>query len=99
MPDHTEMLTLARRLERTDIAHARDDRRALLLFWYGTGASRLRAEAVTAPAARAEHARLASAVADVAADPRPSAAALRRIGAALLRIEHEVDETRQHAHG
>ena len=96
--DHTEMFALAQRLQRTDAAHARDDRRALLLFWYGTGASRLRAEEDALLAAwerhggrdqplnasiRGQRARLGRAVADVAADPHPSALALRRVGAAL----------------
>ena len=99
--DHTEMFALARRLERSDAARARDDRRALLLFWYGTGATRLRAEEgalLTAwerhggrdhplnAAIRAQHDRLARAIADIAAEPRPSAAALRRIGAALTAL-------------
>ena len=107
--DHTEMFALARRLERTDAAHARADRRALLLFWYGTGAARMRlneAALLTAwerhggrdhplnAAIRAQHDRLARAIAGMAADPRPSPAALRRIGAALtalLRVqEHEL---------
>ena len=105
--DHGEMFALARRLERTDAAHARDDRRALLLFWYGTGASRLRADedALLAAwerhggrdhplnaASRARHARLARAVADVAAESRPSAAALRRVGAALAALVRIQDQ-------
>ena len=105
--DHTEMFALARRLERTDPAHARDDRRALLLFWYGTGASRLRAEEDALLAAwerhggrdhplnaaiRAQHDRLAGAVADVAGDPRPSVAALRRVGVALARLVRVQDQ-------
>jgi hypothetical protein len=99
--DHGEMFALAQRLERTDAARARDDRRALLLFWYGTGASRLRAEEDVLlgawerhggrdhplnAAVRAEHGRLAHAVADVAATPYPSAAILRRVGAALTTV-------------
>ena len=106
-PDHTEMFALAQRLERTDDAHARDDRRALLLFWYGTGATRLRAEEDVLLAAwerhggrdhplnaaiRAEHARLARAVAGVAADPYPPAAALRRVGAALAALVRVQDQ-------
>jgi len=105
--DHTEMFALARRLERTDDAHARDDRRALLLFWYGTGATRLRAEEDAlleawerhggrdhpfSAAIRAEHARLARAVADVAPDPYPSAATLRRVGAALAALVRVQDQ-------
>ena len=106
-PDHTEMFALAQRLERTDDAHARDDRRALLLFWYGTGATRLRAEEDALLAAwerhggrdhplnaaiRAEHGRLSRSVADVAAEPRPSAAALRRVGAALAALVRVQDQ-------
>ena len=105
--DHTEMFALAQRLERTDAAHVRDDRRALLLFWYGTGASRLRAEEDALLAAwerhgghdhplnaaiRAQHDRLAQAVAGVAGDPRPSVAALRRIGFALARLVRVQDQ-------
>ena len=105
--DHTEMFALAQRLERTDAAHARDDRRALLLFWYGTGASRLRAEEDALLAAwerhggrdhplnasiRTQHDRLAQAVAGVAADPYPSVAALRRVGAALARLVRAQDQ-------
>ena len=100
-PDHAEMFALARRLERTDAAHARDDRRALLLFWFGTGAARLHAEEdalLTAwerhggrdhplnAAIRAERDRLSCAVAEVAAEPRPSAADIRRVGAALTTL-------------
>jgi hypothetical protein len=100
-PDHSEAFALARRLEGTDDARARDDRRALLLFWYGTGASRLREEEDALLSAwerhggrdhplnasvRAEHARLAGAVADVAAEPFPSAPTLRRVGAALTAL-------------
>ena len=99
--DHGEMFALAQRLGRTDAAHARDDRRALMLFWYGTGASRLRAEEDVLlgaweqqggrdhplnAAVRSEHGRLAQAVADVAATPYPSAATLRRVGAALTTV-------------
>ena len=106
-PDHTEMFALAQRLERTDAAHARDDRRALLLFWYGTGASRLLAEEDALLAAwerhggrdhplnaaiRAAHARLADAVADVAADPYPSVTVLRRVGAALAALVRVQDQ-------
>ena len=105
--DHTELFALAHRLERTDAAHVRDDRRALLLFWYGTGASRLRADGNALLAAwerhggrnhplnaaiRAEHTRLAHAVADVAADSHPSAAALRRVGAALAALVRVQDQ-------
>ena len=105
--DHAEMFALARRLERTDAAHARDDRRALLLFWYGTGASRLRAEEDALLSAwerhggrdeplnaaiRAQHDRLTHAVADVAGDPRPSVPALRRVGVALARLVRVQDQ-------
>ena len=100
-PDHAEMFALAQRLERTDAAHVRDDRRALLLFWFGTGAARLHAEEDALlnawerhggrdhplnAAIRAERDRLSCAVADVAADPRPSAPAVRRVGAALTTL-------------
>jgi hypothetical protein len=105
--DHTEMFALSRRLERTDDAHVRDDRRALLLFWYGTGGSRLRAEEDALLAAwerhggrdhplnaaiRAQHARLGHAVAEVAGDPGPSVAALRRVGVALARLVRVQDK-------
>jgi streptomycin 6-kinase len=100
-PDHGEMFALARRLERTDAGHVRDDRRALLLFWFGSGAARLHAEEdalLTAwerhggrdhplnAAIRAEHDRLSRAVADVAVEPRPSPDSIRRVGAALTTL-------------
>ena len=96
--EHAEALRLARRLMRADAASAADDRRALLLHWYGAGAAQLRAEEHVLLAAwarhggdehpltaaiRAEHARLAAAVAAVAADPDASAERLREIGRAL----------------
>jgi len=96
--EHAEALALARRLQRCDCATARDDRRALLLFWYGSGATRLRAEMRVlldawrrhggedhplSAAIRAEQARIAREVAAVAADADPSAARLRRIGDVL----------------
>ena len=100
-PDRAEALALAHRLERTDAARARDDRRALLLFWYGSGATRLRVEEDALLGAwerhggrdhplnasiRAEHARLSRDVAGVAAGPVPSAPELRRIGAELVAL-------------
>ena len=42
--EHAEALGLARRLRCSDAGTAADDRRALLLFWYGSCASRLKAE-------------------------------------------------------
>jgi hypothetical protein len=96
--DHAEPLAVARRLQRSEPATAADDRRALLLFWYGSGATRLRAEDDALLAAwgrhggadhplsaaiRAEHARLSHVVASTAADGRSSAETLRHIGDAL----------------
>jgi len=93
--EHAEALALARRLERSTGPTAADDRRALLLFWYGSGATRLKAEedALLAgwrrhggddhplsAAIRAEHARLADEVAAIAADAGTSAARLRITG-------------------
>lgn len=97
-PDHREAFALARRLEHADPASAAEDRRALLLYWYGFGAARLRAEENVLLAAwelhggaahpfnavvRAAHARLASEIASIAEDAVPSAARLRRLGASL----------------
>ena len=93
--EHAEALALARRLQRSDARTAADDRRALLLFWYGSGATRLKAEEDTLLAAwrrhggddhplsaviRAEHARLADEIAAIAADAGTSAARLRTTG-------------------
>ncbi len=97
-PDHGEALALARRLEHADAASCPDDRRALLLYWYGFGAARLRAEEDVMLAAwerhggadhpfnavvRSQHARLTAEVAAIAADPLVSAERLRRLGASL----------------
>lgn len=96
--DHAEALAVARRLQRSEPATAADDRRALLLFWYGSGATRLRAEADVllaawdrhggadhplAAAIRAEHARISDEAAAIAADGRAPARRLRRFGDAL----------------
>jgi hypothetical protein len=78
----------------------------LLLYWYGSGASHLRAEEdilLTAwgrhggadhplsAAIRADHARLAGHVAAVAEDPRAAADELRRIGIALAALIRRVE--------
>ena len=96
--EHAEALALSRRLRCSDAGTAADDRRALLLFWYGSGASRLKAEEEVLLAAwrrhggddhplsaamRAEHARLADEIAAIAADAHTSAARLRHAGDAL----------------
>ena len=96
--EHAEALGLARRLRCSDAGTAADDRRALLLFWYGSGASRLKAEEEVLLAAwrrhggddhplsaamRAELARLADEIAAVAADAHTTAARLRHAGDAL----------------
>lgn len=98
--DHAEALALARRLQNSDAETAADDRRALLLFWYGFGASRLWAEDhPLSVAIRTEHARLAGEVAAIAADAHASAAQLRYAGAALgayvLRQDREIRGLRQ----
>lgn len=104
--DHTEAFALARRLECSDAGSVRDDRRALLLFWYGSGAARLRLEEDVllsaweryggrdhplGAAIRSELARLAAAVEEIAADAAPSAGALRRVGAALTALLRDQD--------
>ena len=96
--DHAEALAVARRLQRSRPASAADDRRALLLFWYGSGATRLRAEDDVllgawrrhggedhplSAAIRGEAARLHREIAAIAADASPSAGRLRRAGEAL----------------
>ncbi len=96
--DHAEALAVARRLQRSEPATSADDRRALLLFWYGTGATRLRAEDDVllaawerdggadhppADAIRAERARISDEAAAIAADGRTSPARLREFGDAL----------------
>jgi hypothetical protein len=96
--EHAEALGLARRLRCSDAGTAADDRRALLLFWYGSGASRLNGEQEVLLAAwrrhggddhplsaamRAEHSRLGDEIAAIAADAHTSAARLRHAGDAL----------------
>jgi hypothetical protein len=103
MTGHAEALELAQRLKQADASTAPDCRRALLLYWYGSGASHLRAEEDLLLSAwerhggtdhplnaaiRAEHARLAEQVAAVAEDPRPGADELRSIGTALAGHVH-----------
>ena len=93
--EHAEALALARRLRCSDTRTAADDRRALLLFWYGSGASRLKTEEEVLLAAwrrhggddhplsaamRAEHDRLADEIAAIAADAHAPAARLRHVG-------------------
>jgi len=99
--EHAEALALARRLQRSDPDSAADDRRALLLFWYGSGASRLRTEEnlllaawrrhggedhPLAAAITAEHQRLAREVEALAADARSPARRLRRAGHGLTAL-------------
>src|SRR5688500_10268212 len=82
---HSESMLLARRLRRSNAARAADDRRALLRYWYGSGAARLHAEEHVLLAAwerhggadhplnaaiRAELTRLGESVEAVAADPQ-----------------------------
>ncbi len=101
--EHSEALALARRLERADDRTAPEHRRALLLYWYGTGAAHLRAEEhvlLTAwerhggadhplhASIRADHARLADAIARIAADARPAVGELRRAGRDLAAHVH-----------
>lgn len=96
--EHAEALALARRLQRSDARTAADDRRALLLFWYGSGATRLKAEEDALIAAwrrhggddhplsaaiRAERAWLADEIAAIAADSGTSATRLRTTGRKL----------------
>jgi hypothetical protein len=92
---HREALEVARRLQLADDASAAEARRALLLYWYGTGAGHLRTEEHLLLAAwerhggldhplngaiRAEHTRLRHAVRAVAHDETSSAATLGRLG-------------------
>ncbi len=96
--EHAEAVALARRLRCSDAGTAADDRRALLLFWYGTGATRLQAEDDAllatwerdggadhppADAIRAERARISDEAAAIAADGRTSPVRLRDFGDAL----------------
>jgi hypothetical protein len=93
--EHGEAVALARRLRCADAGTVADDRRALLLFWYGSGASHLKTEEELllatwrrhggedhplSAAMRAEYARLADEIAAIAADPHTSAARLRHAG-------------------
>jgi hypothetical protein len=97
--DHQPARRLAHRLERADAATAAEDRRALLTYWYGAGASHLRAETHVLSAAwdrhggaghplnasvRGELERLSRRVGAVAADPLTPAQELRGIGRDLL---------------
>jgi hypothetical protein len=98
--DHAEALALALRLQNSDAETAAEHRRALLLFWYGSGASRLWAgDRPLSAAIRAEHTRLAGEVAAIAADAQASTARLRQAGAALrayvLRQDRELRGLRQ----
>jgi hypothetical protein len=104
--DHAEALAVARRLQRSEPATAADDRRALLLFWYGSGATRLHAEEDVliaawerhggdghplASAIRAGLARLTGDVRAIAADSQASPARLSRaLAAHVLRHEREL---------
>ena len=96
--DHAEALGVARRLQRSEPATAADDRRALLLFWYGFGATRLQAEGDVllaawerhvgadhplAAAIRAEQVRISDEAAAIAEDGSSPAARLRQFGDAL----------------
>jgi hypothetical protein len=95
---HEPARRLARRLERSAADTAADDRRALLTYWFGSGASHLRAEEHVLLEAwnrhgganhplnvsvRDELSALSRRVAAVAADPRSDSAELRSIGSAL----------------
>jgi hypothetical protein len=104
--EHAEALALAHRLRCSDARTAADDRRALLLFWYGSGASRLKAEEDALLAAwrrhggddhplsaaiRAEQARLADEVVAIAAAADTSVARLRHVGDLLGAHVHRQD--------
>jgi hypothetical protein len=97
-PDHHEAFALAGRLKHADDASAADDRRELLLFWYGFGAGHLRADQDVLLRAwerhggtdhplnatiRADYARLEHEIAAIAAQSHPSVARLRHAGFAL----------------
>jgi hypothetical protein len=81
MSDHAEAIALAERLAGVEPDTAGDCRRALLLYWFGSGASRLRLEEDAA--IRAELSRLSAGIAAVASDRDPSPEAIRAIGVAL----------------
>ena len=101
--DHHEALELAHRLRLCDDNSTAEARRALLLYWYGTGAAHLRTEEHLLLTAwgrhggadhplngviRAELTRLGHAVRAVARDPATPAATLRRIGGDLAAHVH-----------
>jgi hypothetical protein len=96
--EHNAARRIARRLQRSSAASAAEDRRALLAYWYGSGAAHLRSEAPVMldtwnrhggaahplnTSIRDELARLGHDVRVVAADPLPPAERLRAIGHAL----------------
>ena len=101
--EHAEALSLAHRLIRSDAASAPGDRRALLRYWYGSGAAHLRVEEHVllaawarhggehhplAAAIRAEHAQLSAGVAAIARDGHASPERLRATGHALAAHIH-----------
>ena len=94
MSGHAEVLDLACRLAGADAASARELRRELLRYWYGSGASHLRAEDTSSAGLRAEQERLANRVSALAAEADPAAEAIRRLGeeltAHVLRREREL---------
>jgi hypothetical protein len=81
MSDHAEAIALARRLIGVETGGTGDCRRALLLYWYGCGASRLRLEEDASRCG--DLARLSARIAALAADPSATPETLRRIGIAL----------------
>ena len=102
--EHAEALRLARRLRCSDAGTAADDRRALLLFWYGSGASRLKAEEEVLLAAWRRHGGDDHPLsARIAADAHTSAARLRHAGDALgahvFRQDRELRGVVEHAVG
>jgi hypothetical protein len=93
--EHSEALRLAARLQVCDAASAAEDRRELLRYWYGSGATHLGGEEELLvgawarhggddqplPAAiRAERERLSEAIGAVAMSPRALPETLRMIG-------------------
>jgi hypothetical protein len=96
--EHNTARRIARRLQKASAASAAEDRRALLAYWYGSGAAHLRAEEHVMLEAwnrhggaahplnvsiRDELTRLSRDVRIVAADPLPPAPRLQAIGRAL----------------
>jgi hypothetical protein len=96
--EHNAARRIARRLQKSTAASAAEDRRALLAYWYGSGAAHLRAEEHVMLEAWSRHggaghplnvsirdelARLSRDVRLVAADPLPPAERLQAIGRAL----------------